>query len=132
MSVNKELFKSLMAITRLQPKCNSYYVKQTVTAIENDPSSGFTTFRVYYGGKHHLSATVKLYTDSKGTTIETMLYMIENKRGFGEWLRRKYLTFILGKVLNQVIAEVYDGSSTVGDDNLYIERTLSLQGDYYG
>jgi len=132
MSVNKELFKLLMAIGRLQAVNTSYYVKRTVTAVEHNPSSGMTTFRVYYGGEHHFTATSKLFSSGMGVSIEIALYFIKDKRGFSDWLRRKYLTFILGKVLNQVIAEVYDGSSTVGDDDLYIERTLSLQGDYHG
>lgn len=132
MSQNKELFKLLMAITRLRPVKHSYYVNRTVTSIEYNPSSGFTTIKVYYGGKHHLTATVKGYSSGKENSIETMLYFIKDKRGFAEWLRLKYITFLLSKVLAQVISELYDGQATVGDTDLYIERTLSLQGDYHG
>lgn len=125
MSVNKELFKLLMAIVRLQPKDDSYFVNTTVVSVEYNSGDGFTTLRVYYGGKHRFTATVKVYRYPKETSMETMLYFIQDKKGLAAWLRLKYLTFILGKMLNQVITEFYDGESVVGDDDLYVQRTIN-------
>lgn len=114
-----------MAIVRLQPKNDSYIVNTTVVSVEYNSGDGFTTLRVYYGGKHRFTATVKVYRYPKETSMETMLYFIQDKEGLAAWLRLKYLTFILGKMLNQVITEFYDGESVVGDDDLYIQRTIN-------